>query len=381
MKKSWTRGEKLLWAAPLLFGIVAVAARFGPNTARRAMGWPQVLGTTATNQLISIALSRDGSVLAATGRGDGNNVPESGTVYLWDARTLSPLKPFAAQHWKISKDDYGGFVCYGLALSPDGKLIGVNDRGKPGYAVYEVESQRELWRAPGYIPSAAFSPDGRFVALDGFEMREARSGKIAVRWRAPNWSVGHFRFAPDGKTVAWIGAGKNRPRGTGLQTPMPPNGKSVEIRRASDGKILQVLENSQETEAVAFSPDGTKIVSVSMGTLNTGEVDGSTIRCHSTNGKLLWQRDYRQSNPKRVDYGIFSDAMFSPDGNRVAVRSASSLNQLLIVDAADGHELKRLHPAKGQGSNQGVPPALAFSPDGKKLFARGRSAVLVWDLD
>jgi WD40 repeat protein len=384
MKRAWTRGEKWLWAAPLLFGVVAVAAKFGPDAGRRAMGWPHVLNTTPTNHLIAIAVSRDGSVLAATGRGDSDTAPESGKIYLWDARTLSPLPPFNAQYWKKSKDDYGGFLASGLALSPDGKLLGVNDRGQKGYAVYDVESQRELWRAPGYISSAAFSPDGRFVALNGVKMHEAQTGKVVANWRAPIGDAHEFRFAPDGKTVAWISSEKKRSRGTNFKDAMPPNGKAVEIRRVSDGKTLHTLKNSEETEAVAFSPDGTKIVSVSHGTLNMGSVDGSSVRCHSTNGKLFWHLDYRQSNPKRVEYATFSDALFSPDGTQIAVRGmqhgVQSTDLVLILDAANGEEIKRFTLEENKGSYHTVPPALAFPPDGKRLFVRGKNAVLVWDL-
>ena len=42
-KRPWTRGEKLLWLAPLLLIVGAGAALWGPTVARRVKGLPDAV--------------------------------------------------------------------------------------------------------------------------------------------------------------------------------------------------------------------------------------------------------------------------------------------------------------------------------------------------
>jgi WD40 repeat protein len=309
--------------------------------------------------------------------------PESGTIYLWNARTLRPLKSFAPVRGKSSHGTTIGFWLKGLALSPDGKRMGVSRRGKSGFAVYEIQSQKQLWRNPADAPFAQFTADGRFVALshwDSFELCEAKTGKVAARWKAASGSpIGVFCLSPDGKTMAWIGAEKKRPAITDRETPRPPDGKAIEIRRVSDGKILRTLPDSQETESVAFSPDGTQIVSLALGDLNSNAIDGSIIRSHSVTGKLNWKRDYRVSKVGRKK-NIFCDAIFSPNGAMVAALSTSTGKNNILIDAVSGRQKQELKFVRGQTINRLAPPGLAFSPSGKQLYALGQSDVLVWGL-
>ncbi|RYD73151.1 MAG: WD40 repeat domain-containing protein [Verrucomicrobiaceae bacterium] len=387
MKRNWTRGEKLLWATPLLFGVIAFGISQGPNIVRDALGLPRVLVTKDKHRVSSMVLSQDGSVLAAGGESDDNvRDPESGTVYFWDARTLAPLKPLKGKLWKRPTGGIWGDLADGLSLSPDGKLVGVSDRGKGGYAVYEVQSQRELWRTPTEGLTAEFSPDGRLILLNGGQLYDAKTGKAVAG--GTSMGDGGFvpgRFAPDGKTVALIGPEKKiAPTITKFVTPRKPNGRSIELHWVSDGKRLRVLEDSQETNSIAFSPDGSKIVSLATGIMNNGEINGSIVRCHSSTGQLLWQQSYRKWNGKRDQYSLFSDAKFSPDGTRIAVGVTSAFTQkapILLLDAADGREIKTMAPVKGHNDNLMTPPALAFSANGQRIFKRGNRGIVVWDLE
>ena len=372
-----------------MLGVAAFIVSKGPNMIRQALGRPQQLGTTSTNRLSTVALSRDGSVLAATGSDEffGKTLPSSGTVYLWDARTLSPLKSLAPQRWNDGRGSRGWLV-RGLSLSPDGKFIGVCGRGGGGYTVYKVATQEILWHSPTRAQSAQFSADGNFVALGTFEMREARTGKLRAHWKATNGStVEHFALSPDAQTVAWIGKRKLRPLLKNRGKARIPNAQCVEIRRVNDGKILRVLPDSEETESVAFSPDGSKIVSLGLREIddgsNDGALDGSIIRCHSAAGKLLWKRDFRGSISKGHDVtSYFCDAIFSPDGSSIAVQGNNLRGDdlILVLNASDGSDKQRLETGETPEEEYGTPPALAFSPDGKQLFARGDDAVTVWDL-
>lgn len=54
--------------------------------------------------------------------------------------------------------------------------------------------------------------------------------------------------------------------------------------------------------------------------------------------------------------------------------------KVLLLDSTTGKIETTLSMGRGTGSTFFVPPALAFSPDGKHLFARGKNAILFWDL-
>ena len=187
MKRAWTRGEKMLWAAPILFGVVALAAKFGPDAARRAMGWPQVLSTSPTNHLRNIALSADGTLLAASGETDPID-STSGTIYLWNAQTLQSLKPIRTNPTG-KRGTLADFVTSGLAFSPDGKFLGAQ-RHSLGYSLYQMPSARLVWRK-AYAEYAKFSPDGKRIAIGlsgAVTILNVVDGALIRTWKTSNGS-------------------------------------------------------------------------------------------------------------------------------------------------------------------------------------------------
>jgi WD40 repeat protein len=380
-KRPWSNAEKALFLAPLLILLAPLVLSISGLIARRLTGKPTVLTTTSNLEIWEMTVSRDGSVVAAsdTDRKFLKNLNlRSGVVYLWNARTLRPLPPFPVKQWTAADGSRHGNSVDGISLSPDGQIIGMSGRNSPHFTVYEISSQKVLWQQPVLAATSIFTADGRFIALGnykvGFEMREARSGKLVYRWNAPNGGMKeNFSLSPDEKTVAWIGAQQGL---DGFQS------QRIEIRRTSDGKVLRILDYSDQSETVAFSPDGKLIISVTRRDSRTGNNWGSLIRCHSISGKLLWEKDYTINNPQRVRFDMFCDAIFSPDGQRIAVRNwnlPNSADHALILDI-NGQEIQQLKSPKGQHTFYPTSSAIAFSPDGKRVFGRGHNSILVWDL-
>src|SRR5260370_31411601 len=74
--------------------------------------------------------------------------------------------------------------------------------------------------------------------------------------------------------------------------------------------------------AVAFSPDGKKLV--------TSSDDGLVKMWDAAEGKELWSKPWSQANAWR------QSVCFSPDGKWVVAAPLSSKYGLVLVDAADG---------------------------------------------
>jgi len=61
-------------------------------------------------------------------------------------------------------------------------------------------------------------------------------------------------------------------------------------------------------------------------------------------------------------------------------RVKSNRTPSVLLDTTTGRQKETRRIPASQKSNSILPDALAFSPDGKRLFARGADAILFWDL-
>ncbi len=377
MKRKWTRGEKWLWATPILVGLFAVAALYGPQLARRAFEPP--FWTAPDTYIRSMALSSNGEILAAAGSRLGKDgwLRGSGTVYLWNARTGERFPPIAPVYTRDKRGFPGGFDIYALAFSPDASKIGFSRVG-PDWALYGAATRKLLWRFSRFASGAAFSPDGRAIALSvdkDVYIVDARNGQIKTQWRSgPPYSA-DISWSPDSKLVAHIGDHKAKDR--------------IEVHRASDGKLVRRFPAAQGFKAdtvasVKFAPDGKRLL-VSGNVSNTfGESDFSTyapVRCFDLQtGKLLWQIKAPAMGGTDVYNASVCDAVFSPNGQIVAAYQYWQ-GVVFLIDSKTGTIRSKRFLGEAAKTNFTVPPGLIFAPDGKRLFVRGKDAVLVWDLN
>jgi WD40 repeat protein len=82
-----------------------------------------------------------------------------GRAYLWDIATGTLVATLAAP---------GGFSLYGVAFSPDGKLLAAADQDGSAY-LWDISTRRRIATLtdPGSnsnVSSVAFSPDGKLLA-------------------------------------------------------------------------------------------------------------------------------------------------------------------------------------------------------------------------
>ncbi|HEV3262152.1 MAG TPA: protein kinase, partial [Gemmataceae bacterium] len=150
-----------------------------------------------------------------------------------------------------------------LTLSPDGKLLLAERRGKDGknrWIVWNLVTNRERVHFTGSdqaVTSAAFSPDGRLLALGlldrTVQLGDSKTGKIRATLRGFRQLVYALAFSSDGTRLVSGGG--------------DINGKSrgeIRLWDVQTGRETASLEGHPElVRSVAFSPDGTTLASVS----------------------------------------------------------------------------------------------------------------------
>jgi RNA polymerase sigma factor (sigma-70 family) len=265
-----------------------------------------------------------------------------------------------------------------LALSADGKTLASGGRDFP-LILWDVDARKEralLTAAngsPQWVDSAAFSPDGKTLALGDFPDQIISLWDVgAVKRKATlpeSVFVYSIAFSPDGKALASAGglqpdafkgywAFEDVPRKAGKELAEVKvwdlaTRKARTFYRGDTGRVM----------SVAFSPDGK--------TLAAGMRDGAVRLWDVATGK-------ERLCLREKDRGVVNAVAFSPDGKTLAVAlgcpdlpvpgpdTFQKLEKMLrerkdrvtLLDAASGRVRARLEGHAGRVE------ALAFSPDG-----------------
>ncbi len=323
-----------------------------------------------------------------------------------------------------------GRFSYDIELSPDGKTLAVSSSaGVLLYDSASGELAR-LIQTAGSIGRLAFSPDGQSIAaiydrpsggvyasdtgFDGLpksvtvlalwdsasgEQRFERSLKDAgcgnthsrrlVFSRGGEWIASDdwfslydqprqrnvcFLSARDGRTLRVINVLQDAPDGVEGSLALSPDGatlavgagKAIILYRTADGSLLRRIPNPATSEVLAFSPDGTRLLSA--GYAKDDEQAQHTATIWSLiDGSLL------QTLTGGAD-SILSLA-WSPDGRWISV--GSSDGWIVVWDAQNGSLLRKIEPVQVEYPLEGQLPIpvwdLTFSPAGETLFALGNA--------
>ena len=241
----------------------------GDGTARLwevASGMKLVRSECHTGYVTSLAFSPDGSQVL-TGSHDG-------TARLWEVTSGKELARLEGHTESIM----------GVAFSLDGTQV-LTGSGDGTARLWEVATGKELVAFVGhdkYVEGVAFSPDGTRI-LTGSGDRTARLWEVATGREVYVFGETSMIFFPDG-TDQIIKAGH----------------KTANGQERTIGRQLACLSgHSEGIETVAFSPDGSKVL--------TGSYDGTARLWEAATGKELAQ----------LNAGRVTNLSFSPDGNLI----------------------------------------------------------------
>ncbi len=322
------------------------------------------------------AFSPDGTRIAAPSGHSG----EPGKVTVWDARTgaeLLELKGYTSTVRSVAFSPDGTQIVTGGAdgtvkVWDASRTVGlptVRTADGSGSGRLELNGDRED------VLGVAFSPDGtRIVTADGvFEgplrdriatkpsvatVWDARTGKAVVVLKGFKGTVKSVAFSPDGKRIVTGGAVFDKIAEAG--GPHPVNVGEATVWDARTGAALFELKGLEEgVNSVAFSPDGTRIVTGGVPGHGIWGDRGEGLGCEDGKGAARSDRADSLYSPVRrperrervVQPGRHADPHRGDPG-----QEETSGRRCEGVRRANGNGSGRTARGRGTGPERGVQP-------------------------
>lgn len=288
-----------------------------------------------TEPIMNVAYRAGGDILASTSR--------SGRIRLW--RTSDPYHPTAGPILTVGHPS-------AIAWRPDGRYLAAAYKDHLCvWDLHDTDHPRQVTLATadtGWVFSAAFSPDGRTLAVGAehgriwlWDLSEPRSPRPIVTSGGGNLRVDSVSFAADGRTLAAaVSDGSLRLWDT--TNPHAPQQRKV-IKNA---KVL----------SAQFSPHGP---------LLAGGTAAGTIRSWNVSN-MDHPRPHSETDPFGQKSSVTSVA-FNQDGTVLA--AASRDGDSMWFDVQDG-SIRRDGRNFSAGSSSGD-LSIAYRPDGRGLAIGG----------
>jgi len=287
-------------------------------------------------------------------------------IRMWDIATQREVKTFALP--PQSKEPFQPRV---FAFSPDGAYLAVSGKGsgldsKGVVRVWQVAGDKPSWALEGQhlsvpngwleVPTAfSFSPDSKNVAAlhDGkLGLWDAATGKLVKELGDYQRRCAILAFSPTGKHLIAC-------------RPFDYNGRApTEIQMWDIGDGKQFGFPVDHPRGFVFSEKGDTLV--------IGD-EAKILICDGGTGQVKHTIDIEKRHAYRLEKGLAWPIALSPDGKTLVF--ADRAGQIQRISVATGKPLAAPEIATE------VAEALAFSPDGKKLLAAGKTQVLLHQVD
>lgn len=262
-----------------------------------------------------------GSVLSVAANDQaGLSVSADGTMRLWNLTDGAEMP--------VTFDLDGG-IANSAAISRDGKT-GITGMFDGSVILWNLESGEPIRRLEGHtdiVNSVGFSPDESQILSASMDrtirLWNVSNGREVQNIESPG-AILKAAFSPDGHYAVTGSADKTAASGL----PVGEQDRTVRVWNLDTGEEVQRFEpKSGFVRAVAFSPDGSHVLS---GTWNS--VDGGTLQYWDIETGELERRFYGHTD-------IISEVKFSANGQKIL--SGSWDRSLRLWDVGTGVELER----------------------------------------
>lgn len=387
--------KKLKFAAALLVavgvlaalsgGIVAQSSGVGQKGSKEPPDAPKTSGRPQPNARIPVAELT------------GHKSPAWALAFAPASKTLISASYDGVRQWDVVSGRQVARYPFGsraVAISPDGKtfVVGRMGRGSFNTLPAEADGMAQFWdlasqapvRRPLSLPNTTvdigsarpmprsvsndfnklmFAPDGRTLLsgnTDGcIRLWELASGKerLRISGKENKDSFSHPCLSSDGSKVAAKGSYFNE----------------IHVWEAATGKEITKWQTGQQLTAMAFSPDGTRLLTGHVGSAKDPE---SSFRGVARLWDVATGKELKKLILPKGEDGIWLVA-YAPDGKTFATASQSTARKFYypcyvrLWDAATGKEIRKW------ADHMNNIDSLCFSPDGKLLASGGQDGVIL----
>jgi WD40 repeat protein len=245
-----------------------------------------------------------------------------------------------------------------IAFSPDGKMI-ASGSSDHTIRLWDRATGREIRRFTAHrdkVSFVFFTPDGKHLISASGRTAEIKDASIRLWEVITGQEIRRFPEDPSGEpmgAVALSADGKTLAMGVRDSVGLVdvPSGRSVGRFQMPSGNVT----------CVRFTPDSKSLAAVF-------EFVGAVCLFDLKANRSVWQ-----NKEQATDY-LFQSVEFAPDGRTLAVCTTHKA-PMRLLDVSNGKEIRRF-----QGEHNPLAP-LAFSSDGKRIFSNGwGKSGIIWDV-